>query len=348
MDFFAINIDKFGKKRTAKKIKEGKCLFPFRYQNKLYDQCVDGKSGKWCATSLNKNKTSKTWAYCPTSKKSSKKKVIKKINNDIIANNIDKFGIKRTSKKIASGIKSLVLDVKVGNGSFNSTIQIAENLAQSLVSVAKGANLQCKAIITDMNQVLGRNAGHSLEVIECIEYLTTKKRDQRLEIITNDLASSLLMMIKKVSKEEALDQINLVLNNGLAAEKFEKMVHALGGSACFLSTYKHEMYSDLYSEEILFKHSGWIKEINTRKLGLLLIELGAGRKHTNDKINYHAGYTDIIGVGEKFDEKKPILKIFSRDRDALNKVKNEIIKCFVFSDNAIKQSQIIYKVVKFD
>ncbi len=249
------------------------------------------------------------------------------------------------SKKIASGIKSLVLDVKVGNGSFNSTIQIAENLAQSLVSVAKGANLQCKAIITDMNQVLGRNAGHSLEVIECIEYLTTKKRDQRLEIITNDLASSLLMMIKKISKEEALDQINLVLNNGLAAEKFEKMVHALGGSACFLSTYKHEMYSDLYSEEIFLNRSGWIKEINTRKLGLLLIELGAGRKNADDKINYHAGYSEIIGVGEKFDEKKPILKVFSISKDAFNKVKDEIINCFIFSDNEIKQSKTIYKII---
>jgi superfamily II DNA or RNA helicase len=103
MDVFAVNIDKFGKKRTAKKIKEGKCIFPFRYQNKLYDQCVDGKTGKWCATSLNKNKTSKTWAYCPTSKKSSKKKITKKSDNDILANDIDKFGIKRTAKKIAAG-----------------------------------------------------------------------------------------------------------------------------------------------------------------------------------------------------------------------------------------------------
>jgi len=90
------------------------------------------------------------------------------------------------SKKIASGVTSLVLDVKVGNGSFNSTIQIAEKLAKSLVNVAKGADLKCEALITDMNQVLGKSAGHSLEVIECIEYLTTTKRDKRLEIITND------------------------------------------------------------------------------------------------------------------------------------------------------------------
>ena len=74
------------------------------------------------------------------------------------------------SKKIASGIKSLVLDVKVGNGSFNSTLKIAQDLAKSLVDVAKGASLKCEAILTDMNQVLGKSAGHSLEVTECIEY----------------------------------------------------------------------------------------------------------------------------------------------------------------------------------
>jgi superfamily II DNA or RNA helicase len=103
MDIFAEDKDKFGKKRTVKKIKKGKCLFPFKYQNKLYNQCVDGKSGEWCATSLNRNKTSKTWAYCPTSKKSAKKKIFKKSDNDILANDMDKYGIKRTSKKISFG-----------------------------------------------------------------------------------------------------------------------------------------------------------------------------------------------------------------------------------------------------
>ena len=107
----------------------------------------------------------------------------------------------------------------MGNGSFNYTLEIAQNLAHSLVSVAKGAGLHCEAILTDMNQVLGRNAGHSVEVKECIEYLTSKKRDPQLEIVTNELASSLLMMIKKISKVEALIEINAVLENGQGLQK---------------------------------------------------------------------------------------------------------------------------------
>ena len=163
-------------------------------------------------------------------------------------------------------------------------LEIAKNLANSLVSVAKGAGLNCEAILTDMNQVLGRTAGHSLEVKECTEYLVSKKRDSRLEIVTNELASSCLMMIKKISKEESIKLINRVLDNGKAAEQFEKMIYALGGSNSFLSTYKNELSNNMYTEDINLGKQGWIKEVDTRELGLILIELGGGRKQINDKI----------------------------------------------------------------
>ena len=249
------------------------------------------------------------------------------------------------SKKIASGIKSLVLDVKVGNGSFNSTLKIAQDLAKSLVDVAKGASLKCEAILTDMNQVLGKSAGHSLEVTECIEYLTTKKRDQRLEIITNDLISSLLMMIKKISKKEALEQINSVLDKGLAAERFEKMVNALGGSSNILKTYKEDLSGAVYVEEVFLEETGWIKEINTRKLGLLLIELGGGRKQANDKINYHVGYNNVLSVGEKIDNTKPVVKVYSKSEDAFNVVKDQIRKCFIIQDSEAKNLNDVYEKI---
>ena len=247
------------------------------------------------------------------------------------------------SKKIASGIKSLILDVKVGNGSFNSNLNIAESLAKSLVSVAKGANLKCEALITDMNQILGTSAGHSLEVIECVEYLTTKKRNNRLQIITNDLASSLLMMIKGISKEEALNQINLVLDNGAAAEKFEKMIYALGGPRSFLTSYKKDLNINLKIKEVLSNRNGWIKEINTRKLGLLLIELGGGRKQIDDKINYYVGYDNVLGIGDYVDKNTPIIKIFYSSEDNLNKIKDEIADCFILTDNKVQQQKNVYK-----
>ena len=250
------------------------------------------------------------------------------------------------SKKIASGLKTLVLDVKVGNGSFNSTLEIAQNLAHSLVNVAKGAGLECEAILTDMNQVLGRSAGHSLEVIECIEYLTSSKRDSKLETITNELASSILMMIKNISKEESLKQINTVLANGKAAEKFERMINALGGSNSFLSTYKKELSNNTFVQDIYLEKQGWIKEIKTRDLGLLLIELGGGRKQVDDKINYHVGYDNVLGIGECVDSSTPVIKVYANSKDDFNKVKNSIINCFIVSDQEVKETQSIYEVIK--
>ena len=250
------------------------------------------------------------------------------------------------SKKIASGLKTLVLDVKVGNGSFNYTLKIAQNLAYSLVSVAKGAGLHCEAILTDMNQVLGRSAGHSVEVKECIEYLTSKKRDPQLEIITNELTTSLLMMTKKISKDEALMQINKVLDTGKAAEKFEMMVSALGGSKSFLSTYKKELSHNMYAEDIHLGKQGWIKEIKTRELGLLLIELGGGRKQVDDKINYHVGYDNVLGVGSVIEALTPVIKVLASSKNDFDKLKETIKNCFVISDQEVKKSQNIYEIIK--
>ena len=250
------------------------------------------------------------------------------------------------SKKIASGLKTLVLDVKVGNGSFNYTLEIAQTLAHSLVGVAKGAGLHCEAILTDMNQVLGRSAGHSLEVKECIEYLTSKKRDSQLETITNELASSVLMMIKKISKDEAIIEINSVLDNGKAAEKFEMMVSALGGSKSFLSTYDKELSHNMYTEDIYLEKKGWIKEIKTRELGLLLIELGGGRKQVDDKINYHVGYDNVLGVGNIIEISTPVIKVFASSKDDFDRVKELIKNCFIISNQEVQKSQNIYEVIK--
>ena len=249
------------------------------------------------------------------------------------------------SKKIASGLKNLVLDVKVGNGSFNDTRDVAVNLAKSLVSVAKEAGLQCQAILTDMNQVLGWNAGHSLEIRECAEYLTNKRKNKRLEKITNELIASVLMMAKKIKKQESYEKINQVLNNGKAAEKFNKMVYALGGPIDFLGKYNSHLQFSSYVGEIKADKAGSIHSIETRKLGLILIELGGGRKQVHDKINYTVGYENVMSVGEDVDTSTPLLKVHASSQDDFNRVKGEIEKCFVISSNKSDSLDTIYQTI---
>ena len=154
------------------------------------------------------------------------------------------------------------------------------------------------------------------------------------------------MMIKKISKKESLKQIKTVLDSGKAAEKFEKMVYALGGPDSFLNTYEKELSSNMYIEDIYLGKQGWLKEIKTRDLGLLLIELGGGRKQVDDKINYHVGYDNVLGVGESIDTSTPVIKVFANSKDDFDKVKNPIINCFVVSDQEVNKSQNIYEVIK--
>lgn len=250
------------------------------------------------------------------------------------------------SKKIASGLKTLILDVKVGNGSFNSTLEIARDLSHSLVQVAQGAGLQCEAILTDMNQVLGKSAGHTLEMLECIKFLINKEKDPRLEKITYELTASILMMSQKLSKEEAIEKINTVVSNGLAAEKFEKMVNALGGPSDILSSYDKYLQNNSFKKEIFSKKNGWVKDIKTRDLGLILIELGGGRKQITDKINYNVGYDNVINVGNKINATQSLLTIYTDSKNDYENVREKIEECFVISDTQVNELPETYEVIR--
>ena len=249
------------------------------------------------------------------------------------------------SKKIASGLQSLVLDVKVGNGSFNSTIDIARDLSRSLVSVAKGAGLKCEAIITDMDQVLGKSAGHTLEMLECIKFIKNENKDPRLQKITYELIISLLMMVHKISKDEAVKKINEVITNGSAAEKFEMMVKALGGPADILSSYEKELEIKAIKNDIFIEKKGWVERIETRNLGLILIELGGGRKQVTDKINFSVGYENVVSIGDKIDPSKPLLTLFSQSKEDYENVRKKICDCFIISENESKKIPEIYETI---
>ncbi len=250
------------------------------------------------------------------------------------------------SKKIASGIKNLVIDIKVGNGSFNPTEEIANNLASSLISIAKISGLKCSAVLTDMNQVLGFNAGHSLEIIESIEFLTKKRINERLKNVTFKLCAEIIRMNQEnTNYEESISKINKVIDSGKAAEKFEKMVSALGGSKKILSNYNTDLGQALYKEDIFSQQSGYVESIFTRQIGLLLIELGGGRKQINDPIDYSVGFGNVLNIGDPVDNKIPLLTVYSNEKKDIEKIKENIKSCFVISKKRVESKNSIYRTI---
>ena len=203
------------------------------------------------------------------------------------------------SKKLAAGLQGLLMDVKVGNWAFAATPEFARELAQSLVTVAQGANLPTRALITDMNQMLGDTCGNALEVQEAVDFLTGKRREPRLLTLTQALCAELLLIGGlATSPEQALERVNTALDSGAALEQFSRMVSALGGPTDFVEKCSDYLPVAPVQQAILAPRSGWVGSMATRDIGLLVVDLGGGRHQASDAIDARVGFTAFAQVGQ--------------------------------------------------
>ncbi|QIA64122.1 thymidine phosphorylase [Vibrio astriarenae] len=217
------------------------------------------------------------------------------------------------SKKLAAGLESLVMDVKVGSGAFMPTYEASEELARSIVAVANGAGTKTTAILTDMNQVLASSAGNAVEVREAVQFLTGEYRNPRLFEVTMALCAEMLVLAKLATdSDDARSKLQAVLDNGKAAECFVKMVSGLGGPADFVENYdnylgKAEIIKPVYAEQ-----AGVVSAMDTRAIGMAVVGMGGGRRVATDKIDYVVGFDQFIRLGEVADETKPLAMIHAR------------------------------------
>ncbi|RWN34820.1 MAG: thymidine phosphorylase [Mesorhizobium sp.] len=202
------------------------------------------------------------------------------------------------SKKLAAGLQSLVLDVKVGNGAFMEKSRDATTLANSLVEVANGAGLKTSALVTSMNEPLASAAGNAVEVQNAVDFLTGRVRDRRLEEVTLALAADMLQSAGLVSSnQDGMRRAAETLAGGRAAAVFARMVAALGGPADFVEN--PEKYLPKAATELAVKatENGFVTGIATRDIGLAVVGLGGGRIRPDDSIDHAVGITRLLPVG---------------------------------------------------
>ena len=219
------------------------------------------------------------------------------------------------SKKFAAGLNALVMDVKVGNGAFCTTLSQAQELARCLVEVARGAGLPTCALITDMNQVLGTTAGNALEVAEAIAFLCGTQREARLLELTLTLSARLLHLGGLAdSPAAARHKAAEALNSGAAAECFARMVAALGGPKDVL----HDAHLALapVQREVPASHEGVITCMDTRALGLAVVALGGGRQRGHDAVDARVGFSQVRPLGTWVEAGEPLLRIHASTGDA--------------------------------
>ena len=237
------------------------------------------------------------------------------------------------SKKLAGGIKNLILDVKVGNGSFMETFQEAETLADSLVSVSNSAGCNTKALITKMDQPLNSSVGNALEVKKSIDVMKGITDESRLLETTINLSVDLyLLAYPEEDSSDIRKKIKKLISTGCVAEKFERMVSAQGGPKNILNNYNKYLQKKKKIIPVFCKREGYINSIDTKKLGMLLIKLGGARKTPTDKIDYGVGFSKICSINEPIDRKTPVLLMHVDDDDLALQINKELQECFTISE----------------
>ena len=243
------------------------------------------------------------------------------------------------SKKLAAGLDGLVMDIKTGNGAFADQLDFARDVGNSIISVANKFGMKTTALITDMNQPLGNAVGNAVEVMEVINYLKGTKRDQRLHEVVLSLAVEMLQVAGlSDSKEHAIQKITDVLDNGQAAETFQKMVSELGGPKNILD---ETLTTANVVKPVPAPHSGTITHIETREVGLAVVELGGGRKKASDTIDHTVGFTDVLGLGEKVDKGQPLAIVHAKNEDDANHIIALIQKAYRINDSNVEPSPTI-------
>jgi thymidine phosphorylase len=217
------------------------------------------------------------------------------------------------SKKLAEGLDALVLDVKTGSGAFMAAREDADALARALVEVANGAGLKTVALITDMDEVLGTTAGNALEVRESIDHLTGASREPRLHEVTVALAAAALVQTRLAEDEDgARAQVQGVLDDGSAAERFATMVSALGGPADLLEHPGSHLPHASVTRPVAPERPGYVERVDARAVGLVVTGLGGNRRREDDQIDYGVGLSQVAPIGAAVGPDRPLAIVHAR------------------------------------
>lgn len=218
------------------------------------------------------------------------------------------------SKKLAAGLQGLVMDVKTGSGAFAAELEMARELADSIVRVANGAGVRTSALITDMNQVLGTTAGNALEMLEAIQCLKGLPTEQRLLDCTLALSAELLVIGgKAVDAREGRHLATRAVESGRAADFFQRMVVGLGGPADLLDRPQHYLAPAPVILPCYPEEPGTLRSMDVRAVGMAVVALGGGRTKPSDRIDHRVGLTEIARLGAAIGPQDPIAIVHAAD-----------------------------------
>ncbi|HEY0522659.1 MAG TPA: thymidine phosphorylase [Stellaceae bacterium] len=243
------------------------------------------------------------------------------------------------SKKLAAGLDGLAMDVKTGSGAFMARQEDAVDLARSIVDVANGAGLRTVALVTDMDEVLGTTAGNAVEVREAVDYLTGRRgatpRDARLHEATMMLAAEMLVLGGLAADAGAARaRAERDLASGAAAERFARMVAALGGPADLIEHPERHLPAAPVAVPVHPATRGYVASIDVRRIGIAVLELGGGRRRADDTIDPSVGLTEVAGSGAEVGpgDLRPLAVVHARSEADAERAASALREAFILAD----------------
>lgn len=248
------------------------------------------------------------------------------------------------SKKIASGAKNIVLDVKVGSGAFMKNIESARELSRCMVDIGKSCGRNVRAVITNMDIPLGNAVGNNLEVIETVELLQGKGDRNLLELCCV-LAAHMVSMTQGISEDEALSMAYNAIEDGSAYEKFCEWIQAQGGDVRYVKD--TSLFEKARIEKaVVAENDGYIYSMDTEKIGGICVDLGGGRKTKDDVISYSAGIILEKKTGDFVRKGDVIARLFTDKEEVTEKAMKKLNEAIEISPDKPDEAPLIYEVIK--
>jgi pyrimidine-nucleoside phosphorylase len=237
------------------------------------------------------------------------------------------------SKKLAEGLDALVLDVKYGSGAFMKTLDQARELARSMVHTGKRMGVPTAALLTDMNQPLGRMVGNAVEANEAIDVLAGEGPNDVIDL-TLVLGAELLVLAKRdATLADAMKRLQHAIDSGAGLEKFREMVAAQGGDLDAPRPVAPH-------NEVVSPRAGYIAAMDTESLGRVIIELGGGRKKLGDRLDLSVGLEMLARLGDQVDAGQPLVRVFAQPESAAS-VKQSILSAIQIGNEQIALPEFV-------
>ncbi|MBE7704620.1 MAG: thymidine phosphorylase [Cyanobacteria bacterium SIG29] len=248
------------------------------------------------------------------------------------------------SKKIASGANHIVLDVKCGSGAFIKTPEEAEKLSTVMVEVGKRLNRNICAVISSMDQPLGRAIGNSVEIQEVIEFLKGNMEVDLKEITYTLCQTAFEKAGKFSSKEEAYKYLDELIESGKALEKFREIVKSQNGDDSIIEDYTKLPQASI-KYEVKATKDGFVKNIDALKIAKACKNLGAGRDKKSDPIDYSAGIYLTQKYAEPVCEGETIAVLYTNKNEAIKDAEKLVLEAFEITDDEQPPKSLIYKII---